>query len=242
MLACMKIVVATSNPHKIDEIKAVWYRLISQRDAHNFQLIGLSDIDPGSTIPEPLEDQDTFEANALLKARYYAAATGQVCLADDSGLEVDALGGQPGVRSARYAGVTGPRPVVDQANNKRLLEQLQDVPAQQRAARFVCAMALETPKPLQNDSPSPPYRPQILHQSDITAHTPIIVRGAVEGKIIGPGERARGHNGFGYDPLFFVPHLGKTTAELSPQEKNAISHRGQAARLMWNKIEQLAVK
>ena len=163
------------------------------------------------------EDQATFEGNAFLKARYYAKATGHVCLADDSGLEVDALRGEPGVRSARYAGVEGPRSVVDPANNKRLVERMKDVPFGERTARFVCVMALAAP------GRSAPLA---------------IVRGAVEGEIIPPDEEPRGRNGFGYDPLFYIPDLDKTTAELTQAEKNLVSHRGTAAKRMWEEIKR----
>ena len=222
----MIILLATSNPHKLEEILAVWNSLRTQTpDAPSIELTTLDIITgknrggKGEPISEPIEDQLTFEGNAKLKACYYANATDTITIADDSGLEVDALNGEPGVRSARYAGVTGPRHRVDQANNERLLAHLQHIPANRRKARFVCAMALA--KPGKNT------------QSIIT------VRGTIEGEIIGDGEAPRGENGFGYDPLFIVSELGKTTAELSPQEKNAISHRGRAARLMWQRIETL---
>jgi XTP/dITP diphosphohydrolase len=145
------------------------------------------------------------------------------CLADDSGLEVEALGGEPGVRSARYAGVSGARKVVDPANNKLLLERLRDVPAEKRGARFVCAMALVEPG----------------------GATRAQVRGTVEGRILGPGgvdHRGRGEGGFGYDPLFLIPELGLTTAELSAAQKNAISHRGRAARLMGCELQSLLAR
>lgn len=217
----MRILLASSNPHKIDEIRAVWGALRGTKTSspQQVELIGLDALD--HVINEPVEDQPTFEANALLKARHYARSAQMHCIADDSGLEVDALGGDPGVRSARYANATGPRPIIDAANNKLLLKQLGETPIENRTARFICAMALCSPR---EGSPGP-----------------IIVLGAIEGRILasreaGPDERGRGKNGFGYDPLFMVPELGKTTAELSPQEKNRISHRGQAARRMWRSL------
>lgn len=203
----MKILLATSNPHKLDEIRAVI-------DASTgIELVSLADV--GLSIAEPVEDGNTFEDNALIKARYYAAAARMLCLADDSGLEVDALDGEPGVTSARYAGVEGPRQIVDPANNALLMEKLGD--SNNRAARFVCAMALcdeDQPKPL------------------------ALVRGTVEGRIVTANEGPRGDNGFGYDPLFMLPDRGVTTAELSSEEKNAISHRGCAARFMLEKIRR----
>ncbi len=213
----MKLLIATGNPHKVQEIAAVLAEL--GVPAGKLELLTLGDL--GKTIPEAVEDAPDFEGNAVKKARHYAAASGLPCLADDSGLEVDALGGQPGVLSARYAGVTGPRAEVDLANNRKLLAAMRDVPLAQRTARFVCAMAL----------------------CDATA-TLATARGTVEGRILteqeaadpSKPERGRGSNGFGYDPLFFMPDLGQTTAELAAEHKNRISHRGAATRLMWQRM------
>lgn len=208
----MKLLLATSNPHKVDEILA-----IAQQMQAELNLLTLKDA--GVDAPEPVEDQDTFEGNALLKAKYYAEHAGLPCLADDSGLEVDALGGAPGVISARYSGATGGRDIVDPANNKKLLAELGDTPADQRTARFVCAMALVWPD---------------------QSHETISVRGTFEGRIITPDQASdpqvahlgRGVNGFGYDPLFWLDDRGCTSAELSPEQKNAMSHRGNATRLL----------
>ena len=206
----MHLLIATSNPHKIDEIMAVVH------DAQaTLELTSLKEA--GIDVPEPVEDQDTFEGNALLKARYYATASGKPCMADDSGLEVDVLGGAPGVISARYSGTIGGRDIVDPANNKKLLQELGNTPADQRTARFVCAVAVAWPNDEQN---------------------PIQVRGTFEGRIITPNQAddpakthaGRGANGFGYDPLFWLEGRNCTSAELSPQDKNAISHRGDATR------------
>ncbi len=214
----MKILMATSNPHKVEEIRQT---LASPAVPLRIALIDLKTY--GAFLAEPVEDQPTFEGNAILKARYYAAATGLWCLADDSGLEVDALGGEPGVRSARYAGLTGPRLIVDPANNRLLMHNLGLTPIARRTARFVCAMALCKPG---EDEPV------------------AVVRGTVEGRILtqdeaGEESRGWGGNGFGYDPLFYIEDMGKTTAQLSPDEKNAISHRGQATRLMAKAIESI---
>jgi XTP/dITP diphosphohydrolase len=226
MNPAMRILLASTNHHKVGEIRAV----IDIASPGLIELVGLDDLDEaGGGIAEPVEDQSTFEGNAVLKARHYARAAGMLCLADDSGLEVDALAGEPGVRSARYSGIAGPRAVVDPANNRLLLERLADVPPQERTARFVCAMALCHPDRL---APA------------------ALVRGTIEGRIITPDEaadaahpeRGRGDNGFGYDPLFFVDDRGCTTAELSPSEKNAISHRGRATRLMLACLERLRTK
>lgn len=229
----MKILLATSNPHKLEEILAIWSDMPWDKGTPLIELVGLDTVDPKGHIHEPIEDGDTFEDNAVLKARHYAKATGMLTMADDSGLAVDALAGQPGVRSARYAGVNGPRSVVDPANNKLLLQELAGVPAQHRTARFVCVMALVAPADSDAHEPLP-----LKHvvAPDPDGRVLGLVRGTIEGRIIELGENPRGDHGFGYDPLFFVPHLGKTTAELTPPEKNAISHRGQAARLMYKHL------
>lgn len=194
----MTLLFASSNPHKVDEVRAILAPL-------GIKVVGLQSLaDPP---PEPLEDGDSFEANARIKAIAYATATGQMCLADDSGLEVDALGGQPGVHSARYAGVGNSRAERDAANNAKLLRELAGVPQEHRTARFVCAMCLADA------------------EGNIIAET----RGTFEGII---ADEPRGSNGFGYDPLLYLPDRGCTSAELSPEEKNARSHRGQAARKM----------
>lgn len=206
----MQMLIATSNPHKVDEILSIAQELNTA-----LELVTLKDA--GIDVPEPVEDQPDFAGNALLKAVYYAEHAGRPCIADDSGLEVDALGGAPGVISARYSGATSGRDVVDPANNQKLLNELGDTPADQRSARFVCAMALAWPG---NENP------------------PIQVRGTFEGRIITNDQAAdpdhphlgRGDNGFGYDPLFWLERRGCTSAELSPAEKNAVSHRGDATR------------
>jgi XTP/dITP diphosphohydrolase len=197
MAMCSELVVATGNPHKIEEIAAVLAPL-------GIEVLGLADAG-GADLPEPEEDGDTFEANARIKARAYAAILGRACLADDSGLEVDGLGGEPGVRSARWSGVEGDRSTRDAANNRKLVERIRDVPEADRTARFVCAMCLAAPDGT------------ILAES----------RGTFEGVVV---ESPRGGNGFGYDPHLMLPGEDRTSAELSPAEKNARSHRGEATR------------
>ena len=213
----MQVILATTNPHKLEEVRAA-----TGEAAVQWRLLDEVAAELGRDLAEPVEDQDTFEGNALLKARHYAGLTGRACVADDSGLEVDALGGEPGVRSARYSGTTGPRAVVDPANNARLLRELADVPLPNRSARFVCALCYHDPA------------------EDRT----LTVRGTVAGRILLPGEaddpahpeHGRGSNGFGYDALFVLPadheYAGLTTAQLAPEQKNTISHRGVAARLL----------
>jgi XTP/dITP diphosphohydrolase len=192
------VVLATRNPGKQREIRAILGDLP----------IEIQGLDAWGSLASPEETGATFAANAAAKALYYAAATGQWCLAEDSGLEVDALGGSPGVRSARYAADRCPsgadRGAVDEANNAKLLEALAGVPQPQRTARFVCHLALAG-------------EGRILIQTFDT----------VEGLI---AASPRGRGGFGYDPLFWLPALGRTTAELPAQRKNALSHRGKAVR------------
>lgn len=192
------IILATRNPGKLREIQQV----LADLDVQVTSLAGREE------TPEPDETAHTFAENARDKALYYARATGQWCLADDSGLVVDALNGAPGVYSARYAAdacpPSAPREVLDPANNAKLLRELADVPDEQRTARFVCSLALAVDN-------------EIVLEAD----------GTVEGCI---ARKNAGENGFGYDPLFYVPELGCTTAQLPPREKNRISHRGQAVR------------
>ncbi len=187
-----RVVLATNNAKKLAEL-----RRIVALAAREVEVLGLADVVP---YPEPAETERTFAGNALLKARACVAATGLPALADDSGLAVDVLNGMPGVRSARWAGPQAS----DAENNDLLLRQLADVPALDRAARFVCAMALVLP--------------------DGTEHVRL---GQMSGRI---AERAAGDNGFGYDPLFVAQEQSVTNGELDPAAKDAISHRGRAVR------------
>lgn len=203
----LPIVLATGNPHKVAEMRAIF-------GAAGLQVMGLADLGTPAP-PEPSETGRTFEDNARIKASAYARATGRACLADDSGLEVDALGGAPGVISSHFA--TGGRETGatraerDAANNQRLLRELQGLPPDRRTARFVCVMAL----------------------ADADGRILLTRRGTFEGRIGLPGDVPRGDNGFGYDPLFVLPPPEScTSAELSEAEKNARSHRAAAARLV----------
>ncbi len=155
------------------------------------------------------ETGSTFEENALLKARHFARRSGLFTLADDSGLEVDALGGEPGVRSARYAGPEA----TDQERVAFLLTKLEQIPWEQRTARFRCVIALVWPSGAEET-----------------------VEGSCEGLI---SFRSKGYDGFGYDPVFYVPELGKTFAELDTATKNRLSHRGQAARKVAERLRSL---
>lgn len=185
------LLLATTNRHKLDEFRAIFSNL-------PFTLLSLHDIQLDMDVEET---GTTFRENAELKARAYAHASGMLSLADDSGLEIDALGGAPGVYSARFAG----REATYQERFDILLTQLKDVPVEQRTARFRCVISLAEPS-------------GYLRSVD----------GTIEGVI---ADAPRGNNGFGYDPIFLVPALGQTTAEISPEQKNQISHRGRAARL-----------
>jgi non-canonical purine NTP pyrophosphatase (RdgB/HAM1 family) len=205
-----RLLIATGNMGKVKEIRHEFALAAAQ--AHDnwlaaFNILGLKDL-PALGLgapPECVEDQPTFEGNAGKKAAHYARFAGMLTLADDSGLCVDALGGAPGVYSARYAGVAGHG--ADAANNEKLLHALQDVPEARRQAQFVCVMALASADG------------QLLATARDDVHG-ILLR------------TARGTNGFGYDPLFYFPQFNKTTAELDMTTKSQISHRGKALRKM----------
>lgn len=201
------ILIATGNPGKVREIRGVLTDLP----------VRVTDLQEHGDLPEPAEDGHTFAENARHKACYYAAKTGLWALADDSGLEVDALDGEPGVHSARYAadrcGDSADRDTIDAANNAKLLEALSNVPDDKRTARFVCHLAMCDGE-------------RILIETFAT----------VEGVI---AHEPRGQNGFGYDPLFYVPELECTTAELPAEHKNRISHRGQAVRHFASLLKSL---
>lgn len=191
----MRVVVATRNKGKLREIVP----LLAEYDL-GFELVTIDEIAPEAELRE---DALTFEGNALAKARQAAAATGLPALADDSGLEVDALGGAPGVRSARYAGVGA----TDDANNAKLIEALRDVPASRRGARYRCVAVFVDP----------------------ARGVELARAGACEGTIL---SAPRGTGGFGYDPLFEVPGRGITMAEIALDEKNRLSHRAAAFRAL----------
>jgi XTP/dITP diphosphohydrolase len=200
-----KILVATTNIGKIAELKAML-----DLDAQWLDLSYYPEIE------EIEEDGQTFIENACKKAIGYARATGQWTIADDSGLEIDALGGEPGVRSARYSGdktINEDGSLIDHRNIAKVLELLEDIPQEKRTARFFCSLCLASPE-----------------------QTLIETEGTLEGLIT---KKEIGKNGFGYDPIFFVPHLNKTVAQLTSEEKNAISHRGNAIRKLKPMLEKL---
>ena len=193
-----KIIVATGNEGKMDEIRQIL-------QGENIQFVSLKDENLQDV--EIIENGSTFEENAIIKARTISDLTGQMVLADDSGLEVDYLHGEPGIYSARYLGEDTSYDI----KNQMLLDRLQGVPKEKRTARFVCAIAAVVP-----------------------GQEPIVVRGTIEGYI---GDKPAGENGFGYDPIFYVPDLDCSTAELSPEDKNARSHRGNALRAMREELK-----
>ena len=197
-----RLLLATRNAKKLVELR----RILISSAITGVEVVGLDDVPP---FPEAPETAATFEENALAKARDAAAATGLAAVADDSGLEVDALNGMPGVLSARWAGRHGD----DGANLRLVLDQLADVPEGRRGAAFVCAAALVVP-----------------------SGTQTVVRGQWRGTL---SCAARGSNGFGYDPIFIPDGDQRTSAELDPAEKDAASHRGQALRALLPALRQL---
>ncbi len=194
-----ELVLASNNKGKAKEL----FRLL---EPLNIDVISQSQFD----VPDVIEDGLTFVENAIKKARNASYHTGKPAIADDSGIEVDALKGAPGIYSARFAG----EGATDAANNLRLLNDLKDVPAEDRTARFQCVMVL------------------MRHHED---PTPIICQGTWEGQVL---FEEHGENGFGYDPLFLVPSRQLSSAQLSPELKNLISHRAQACRKLIEILDQ----
>ena len=207
-----RVVVATSNPGKIRDFAGAALRYD----------IEIGEIPSFSSLPAVVEDGTTFEANARKKAEAYSQyAPGQIVIADDSGLEVDALGGAPGVHSARYAADephAAEENTDDDANNAKLIRQIKLVPPEKRAGRFVCCIAAAR-----------------------DGKTLAVFEGKAEGIIL---DAPRGSHGFGYDPLFHFPQIGKTFAELSAEEKAQYSHRGAAFKklLEWAHNSNLQVR
>ena len=195
-MADKKIVFATGNTGKMREIREILADL-------DLEVVSMKEI--GFNMPIA-ENGTTFEENALIKARAVAGQCGEIVLADDSGLEVDYLNGDPGIYSARYMGEETPYSI----KNAAIIERLAGVPDEKRTARFVCAIAAVFPDGQE-----------------------LVTLGEIQGRI-DYGEK--GKNGFGYDPIFYVPEFGKTTAELTDEEKNSISHRGRALRKMKEKL------
>lgn len=198
----MRIIFATGNQGKLREIddilKDLSIPIVSMKDA--------------GITSEPDETGVTFEENAIIKAKHAADVLKEkdaIYIADDSGLEVDALGGEPGVYSARYMGEDTPYTV----KNKNIIDRLDGVENDKRTARFVCAIAA------------------VLPDGEV-----VTTRGTIEGKI---GYEERGTNGFGYDPIFYLPDMSVSTAELSPDEKNRISHRGRALEAMKIRLKEI---
>jgi len=205
-----RLLIATHSTHKLAELRALL-------ELERAELLSLDDV---GIADEPDETGATFETNARIKARFGARRTGLPTLADDSGLEVDALRGGPGVRTRRYAGPNA----TDDDNNRKLLAALAGLPPERRGARYVCVLALALPDPGAGDRAAVPIR---------------AVRGTTRGRI---ATSARGANGFGYDPIFEPagePPGGRTFVQWEPAAKHAISHRGRAARRMTPILREL---
>lgn len=193
-----RLIFATGNEHKMVEIREILGEL-------PVEILSMKDVGIKADI---VENGNTFEENALIKAKEVCKLAGEMVLADDSGLEIDYLNGEPGIYSARYMG----EDTSYRIKNQNLIDRLEGVPDEKRTARFVCAIAAAFP-----DGRS------------------FVVRGTVEGII---GYEERGTNGFGYDPIFYLPERGVSTAEIPPEEKNSISHRGNALRKMKELLER----
>ena len=195
------VVLATGNAGKVREMSD----LLSD---YGFNVLSQSEFN----VPDVAETGTTFIENAIIKARHAAKCTGLPAIADDSGLEVDALSGAPGVYSARYAGIEA----TDSANIDKLLESLHHVPDEQRSARFHCVLVF------------------MRHEND---PTPLVCHGQWEGKIL---TKRCGENGFGYDPVFYVPETACASAELEPKDKKRLSHRGKALQRLFKALSQQA--
>lgn len=195
----MRIIFATGNEGKMREIRMILSDL-------GLEILSMKE---AGVFAEVEENGETFEENAVIKAKAIASLCDDIVLADDSGLEIDALNKEPGVYSARYMGEDTSYHI----KNANLIERLTGVPEEERSARFVCAIAAVLP--------------------DGRTFT---TYGTIEGRI---GHEERGENGFGYDPIFMLPEYGKSTAELSPELKNELSHRGKALRLMKEKLKEI---
>lgn len=230
-----RIVIATGNPHKVRELGTMLA-------LPGIEFVGLSQLasEQGRSWVEPAETGTTFGENAAIKAMSYAQQTGLPSLADDSGLEVDGLGGMPGVISSHYCSdgkeIGMSREQRDHANNEKLLTKLDGIGLSDRSARFVCVMTLAMPAQAMSETAG--------DRSEIQPRIVASVRGTFEGRIglpgDGPGCVPAGENGFGYDPLFLVgPDFSRTSAQLSPQEKNRLSHRAKAAALMLDQLRAI---
>ena len=196
------IIFATGNENKLVEIRKI------MADLPDVRVISMKEAGIRADI---IEDGSTFEENARIKAETIGRISGELVLADDSGLVIDYLNGEPGIYSSRYMGEETSYHI----KNASLINRLEGVPDEQRTARFVCAVAAYVP-----------------------GHGTEVVRETMEGRI---GYEERGENGFGYDPIFFLPSYGKTSAEISPEEKNRISHRGKALRAMRRVLDEKGI-
>ncbi len=199
----MKLLVATTNPGKIAELRG----MLEEADI-GIEAAGLGDLNEFNEVEE---DGESFAENARKKAVGYSNQSGLLTVADDSGLVIDALGGRPGVKSARFSGEkSNDRSLIDHKNIAKVLELMEGVPSEKRTARFVCSLCLADGE-------------KVLLETN----------GICEGIIT---EKEKGENGFGYDPVMYIPELGKTMGELCAEEKNSISHRGRALRNLIGKL------
>ncbi len=199
----MKLLVATTNPGKIAELRG----MLEEADI-GIEAAGLGDLNEFNEVEE---DGESFAENARKKAVGYSNQSGLLTVADDSGLVIDALGGRPGVKSARFSGEkSNDRSLIDHKNIAKVLELMEGVPSEKRTARFVCSLCLADGE-------------KVLLETN----------GICEGIIT---EKEKGENGFGYDPVMYIPELGKTMGELCAEEKNSISHRGKALRNLIGKL------
>ncbi len=227
----IQIIFATGNQGKIREIREI-IRSSGRKDL-NIEVLSMREAD---AFADPDENGKVFEDNALIKAqavydlllsRPVPGDTVRIVMSDDSGLEIDALGGAPGVHSARYMGYDTDY----RLRMEHLIDLLEDVPEEKRTARFVAAVAAILPQEY-SSMLSAPYHEDSNYPGEIR----LVVRAAMEGRI---AHTIAGENGFGYDPFFYLPQYGKTSAEISPEEKNSISHRGKALRNMLAKLALL---
>ena len=214
-MAAKQIIFATSNEDKLREIRMI----LKDFDA------GIISLKEAGINTKIVEDGRTFKDNAVIKAAAIMKETGKMTLADDSGLEVDFLNREPGVYSARYCGVNTSYRI----KNRNIIERLTDVPDEERTARFVCVIALAVPESVQM-----PDTEEIVIDKKTGARV-LTVRATMEGRI---GYEEKGENGFGYDPIFYLPEYGCYSAELDPVKKNEISHRGKALRGMKELMEK----
>lgn len=216
-------VLASNNKKKIIELRDL------MKDFENFKVMSLQDI---SFTGDIVEDGTSFEENSLIKAST-PAKLGYIGIADDSGISVDALGGRPGIYSARYSGENA----TDEKNREKMFEEMKDIPEEDRTARYVCVVSMVLPENSEYVIPEE-YRisEALAERVGIKPEQAMLIRGECEGYIL---REERGNGGFGYDPMFWFPEFGSTFAEVSAEMKASVSHRGKAMREFMNRIRQI---